>query len=86
MAAKAPDYDAMDDLDLPPDSADGGADDGADGGDIDSEFALHAKDAGFEGDKAKALWAAIERCNELGSAGPEGAGDAGDEESDETES
>jgi hypothetical protein len=33
----------------------------------DEEFLMHAEEAGFTGEKAAALWRAIERCNELSS-------------------
>lgn len=60
----APDYDAMSEDESPSedDTEDAlASDDPAD----DDEFMMHAEEAGFTGDKAKAFWRAVARCVEL---------------------
>lgn len=64
----APDYDVMAEEEDEPeaDAADEmAADDPAD----DDEFMMHAEEAGFTGDKAKAFWRAVARCVELTNGG-----------------
>lgn len=57
----APDYDMMEEEEAPEsERAEGESD-----GELDEEFLMHAEDAGFSGEKAKALKAAIERCVEM---------------------
>jgi hypothetical protein len=60
----APDYDVMEDEAEEEETEEIESEDPAD----DDEFMLAAEEAGFTGDKAKALWRAIQRCNELGPA------------------
>ncbi len=36
----------------------------------DDEFMMHAEEAGFTGDKAKAFWRAVARCVELTQGAP----------------
>jgi hypothetical protein len=69
MAAAAVPYDKMAEGDTEEaDEPTSDADD-ADPAD-DDEFMMHAEDAGFSGDKAKALWRAVARCVELIGQGP----------------
>ena len=70
MAAKAPDYDVMADEDAAEDAdteevEDAATEDASD----DDEFMMHAEEAGFTGEKAKALWRAVARCTELTQGG-----------------
>lgn len=64
----APNYDEMgaedaeaEDVDLEEESTDPADDD---------EFMMHAEEAGFSGEKAKALWRAVARCVELSGSAP----------------
>jgi len=57
-------YDEMDEKDPPSERQEAdemGPSDPAD----DDEFMMHAEEAGFTGEKAKALWRAVARCVEL---------------------
>ena len=58
----APDYDVMAEAD--PEAEETEETEAADPAD-DDEFMMAAEEAGFTGDKAKALWRAIARCSEL---------------------
>lgn len=60
--AAAPNYDEMAEDEPAEDTEDVEA--SADPAD-DDEFMMAAEEAGFTGDKAKALWRAIARCSEL---------------------
>ena len=59
----APNYDTMEEEPDPADAEESPAED-ADPSD-DDEFMMHAEEAGFTGDKAKAFWRAVARCVEL---------------------
>ena len=64
----ATDYDAMADEEAVEDTEeveDAATEDAAD----DDEFMMHAEEAGFTGEKAKALWRAVARCVELTQGG-----------------
>lgn len=64
----APDYDVMAEEEEPATEEDVELEssDPAD----DDEFMMHAEEAGFTGEKAKALWRAVARCAELTASAP----------------
>lgn len=63
----APDYDVMAEEEEPAtEDVDAESSDPAD----DDEFMMHAEEAGFTGEKAKALWRAVARCAELTGSAP----------------
>lgn len=67
MAAAVP-YDAMEEKAEPSDNPEeeSAESDPAE----DDEFMMAAEEAGFTGEKAKALWRAVDRCVQLSQSGP----------------
>lgn len=63
MAGKAVPYDEM--KEEAPEESDAGENEATEDPSDDDEFMMYAEKAGFTGEKAKNLWLAIARCQEL---------------------